>query len=658
MTKDRELRVPQYDIEIFDWKTNTYVADISNILTSDLEIEWILNDVETLTFSIDLIQFESKCQAMGVTPAEVLSPYIHDIRVRRNGVYILGCQVVETNFNISNDSPATIEVKCTGFLNLLKDQYITESWSGYTYAEIARKLVEGAQRAENLTQNPTADIDASYWLCPSGSMARTTNTTYVHSGTGAIRVTWTSAGWIGAGTKMQCDAGTDVYIDVWVKGVSGQVIYVRERSLVTQASTQLTAGQITSNGGWQHFTANYRTFFDNGYIYIEQNSSTSLAIDDCYAYPRDEEENNLSDLKISLGFDTASPNQQKTRQRNYQLQNIKDAIINLTNLEEDNFDFDFSPDRTFNCYERKGSDKPDIEVVYPGNVHSMTITRSAANLTNKIINIGTGIGDERLQVVTANKISRQNYGTRESVETRNNVSLKETLLKEGVAELWDRKDPTDLPKVVIRDGSINPLNTQVGDSIIVKVEGDEYLGAINGMYRIIQYQLSVDAEHMESVTLTLEPPVKRPQPYLIRYIKDTINGSSANVYNHWVEVQALMMQGNGYINLARGITPTATGSINNPTYATDGSLTNYAINDTGTTTSLIIDLGALYPVDYIKVWHYFNDSRRYKNNTLSVGPTLTSGNTPLETVLWQYSGEAYVETSAGRKSKWLQENSI
>ena len=100
------------------------------------------------------------------------------------------------------------------------------------------------------------------------------------------------------------------------------------------------------------------------------------------------------------------------------------------------------------------------------------------------------------------------------------------------------------------------------------------------------------------------------------------------------------------------------GTISNPTYATDGSLTSYASNNTGTTTSLIIDLGALYPVDYIKVWHYFNDSRRYKNNTLSVGPTLTSGNTPLETVLWQYSGEAYVETSAGRKSKWLQENSI
>ena len=90
--ESRELQVVSYDIEIWDWKTNTYVADISAIVNSDLDIEWVLNDVETVTFSVDLIQFEKKCKAMGVTPAEVLTPYVHDIRIRRNGEYIVGAQ--------------------------------------------------------------------------------------------------------------------------------------------------------------------------------------------------------------------------------------------------------------------------------------------------------------------------------------------------------------------------------------------------------------------------------------------------------------------------------------------------------------------------------------------------------------------------------------
>ena len=286
----------------------------------------------------------------------------------------------------------------------------------------------------------------------------------------------------------------------------------------------------------------------------------------------------------------------------------------------------------------------------------MSITRSAANLANKIINIGSGIGDERIEVVTANTISRQNYGTRESVITRNNVQLEDTLLEHGIGDLWDRKDPTDLPKVTIRDGSINPSNIETGDVVYVKVEGDEYLGTINGVYKIVQIQVSVDLEHMETVNLTLEPPVQRPEPVMVRYIKDTINGSSANVFAHWVEIQALMNVDGSMVNMAYGITPTCTGTIGNPARVTDGdtATANYAFVDSGGTQSVMIDLGAEYPIDYIKVWHYYSDGRRYIDNTLSVGTVSKSGNTPLDTILWQYSGQAYVETSAGRQSKWIQ----
>lgn len=653
MDEDRELKVVSYDIEIWDWKTGQYVADISSIVNSDLEIEWVLNDVETVTFSIDLVQFEKKCEAMGVSPADILTPYVHDIRIRRNGEYIVGAQVVETNFQINNDAPVSIQVKCTGFLNLFKDQYITESWSGYTYAEIARKLVAGAQKAENLVKNPTADIDVSYWLCPVGVMARTTASANVHSGDGAVAITASSAGWVGAGTQMNVSSGDRVHFDVWVKGVSGKNIYFRERELITAADNQVTITSIQGNGGWQHKEFDFSATFDKGYFHIEQESSTALYIDDCYVYPYDDVENDLCDLNVALGVDTASSTQSNTRQRNYQLQNIKDALINLTCLEEDNFDFSFAPDRTFNCYSRKGADKFNLEILYPGNIHSMTITRSAANLANKIINIGSGIGDERLEVVTSNKGSRQMYGTRESVVTYNNVQLEQTLLEHGVGDLWDKKDPSNLPKITIRDGSVNPSNIEVGDVIYVKVEGDNYLGTINGVYKVGQLQVSVDADHVETVNLMLEPPIIRPEPVMVRYIKDTINGNTINTSSHWNEIQVLM----DGVNIASGLTPTATSSATSGhplTNATDGDITNYAgVSSTGTQ-SITIDLGAEYPIDYVRVWHFYQDGRRYIDNTLSVGTTNKTGNTPLDIVLWQYSGQAYKEVSDGHISKWIQ----
>lgn len=502
---NRELEIVSYTVEIWDWHTKSYIADISKILASELEIEWTLDDVESVNFSIDLVQFKKMCSMMGVEPSEVLTPYVHDIRIRRNGQYILGAQIVETNISINNDSPATIQIRATGFLNLFKDQYITESWSGYTYAQIAQKLVEGAQRPENLTKNPTMDIDASYWLSDAGSMAWTNNSSYVHSGVGAIRTTRTSAGWVVAATQIEVPAGTQVYLDVWVKGINGQNITFMERELVTKSTGQVTIGYVSGNGSWQHYTGYYTTTWDNEYLYIQQGNSTSLAIDDCYVYLRNEEEQSLCDLNVDLGVDTASTTQDATRSMNFQLQNIKDALINLTCMEDDNFDFSFAPDRTFNCYDRKGSDKLDIEAVYPGNIHSMKITRSASNVANKIINIGSGIGDERLQVTTSDTTSRQTYGTRESVVTRNNVQLKDTLYAQGMGDLRDRKDPTNLPKVTIRDGSINPSNVEVGDCIIVKVEGDEYLGTINGLYRVVQFEVSIDLEAIETVNLTLEP---------------------------------------------------------------------------------------------------------------------------------------------------------
>lgn len=664
MDADRILEVVQYDVEIWDWHTGDYVADISNILTDGLDITWVLNDAEDLTFSIDLVQFEKKCEAMGSTPDEVLTPYVHDIRVRRNGEYILGCQVVETSIEIPNDEPPRINVKCTGFLNLFKDRYISEPLAGYTYAGIARKLVERGQQADPVIKNSTIDIDASYWLSTTGALAKSTVAPKV--GAGCLQVTRSGTGWVVTGTQMRINASTPMHVEVWVSGQGGRPIYFRERQYINQSADQRTLYSFTpvASDTWYRVEFDFTTYWVDGYILIEQdrtNANVDLRVDDCWV-TRVDDEDSLQDFNVALGEDTASAYQEPNRQMAYALQNIKDALVDLTEMEDDNFDFEFLPDRTFNCYHRKGAVKQGIEAVYPGNVDSMNINRTAANLANKIQNIGSGIGDERIEVWATDRTSREKYGTRESVITNNNVSIKGTLSALAEGRLKDSKDPTNLPKLSVHDSSINPSNVQVGDAITVKIDnGDEYLTTVNGIYRVMEISLNVSQENVESMDLTLELESRSATPYKIRYIKDFVQGSNKNNFNHWVEVKAWVMEGGTRKNIAIGrrVVGCGTGktynslakAVNNNTVSSD-----YAYCDNTGGAAILIDLGAEYAVDYIQVWHYYGDGRIYNSNTLSVGTVSDTTLAPLERVLWQYDGSAYQETADGKRSVWLQES--
>ena len=659
------------DIELWDWKTNTFVADLSYLVVGDLNITWELNDVEEVSFDMDLMEFEKKCEEMGLDSEELLKPYAHDIRIRRNGEYIVGCQLVDVDIQISNNPPSKISVKGTGFLNLLKDQYIlSEAWSGYTYAQIARRLVESAQKPDCLIKNPTGDIDTAYWLSGHGTIAYNSS---AHSGSGCISASRSGAGWISAGTQMNTDTGQAISIDVWVRGQSGVICYVREREYITISSTQQTLGQITLDGSWQHLQINNSmTAFQDGYILFECNrtdSSTPLRVDDCYVYPTNDDAT-LCNMNIPLGVDTASPIQASNRQVNYELQNVKDALIDLTNMEDDNFEFEFEPDRTFNIYGRKGADKLDLEVAYPGNVDSMTISRSASNVANKIIAIGSGIGDERLQTEVYNNTSRAVIGTRESITTDSNISLESTLRSKAIGNLYDRKDPTNIPRITIKDSSINPSNIETGDVVLVETRGEHFIESTTGEYRVMKIAYTLTEDSVEQMVLTVEPPLQRPEKKMVRYIRDSIAGSTANGSNHWVEVQALMLSGNEYIDVARGktvtcsFTPSGTGHTD-PQIIVDGNTTteqNYLNHNANNTIGAVtIDLGAEYPIDYVRVWHYWQDARSYKNNTLSVGTSLVGGATgsaPLSDILWQYSGQAYVENSQGKRSKWIQEDNV
>ena len=321
-----------------------------------------------------------------------------------------------------------------------------------------------------------------------------------------------------------------------MSGQANVAIVVVERNLINTSTGEwlITSVTPTSTNTYTHLVSGtYTTHYDNGYLYIEQDIPANgiIRVDNCFVSRLDDEDSlnnqyietiysSLDGQTSGQGHNYATSGYISDREFNYELQNVKDAVMDLVNMGEDNFDFEFTPDRIFNTYDRKGSDRTDIEILYPGNVHSMTIERSAADMANKVQEIGSGIGDERLEVIASDTVSRQIYGTRESVLTANNVSLEDTLAGLAQGELEKRSPINPVLTVTIQDGSINCGNIETGDVLAFRIGNYlgvlgqqqipqvpvpmELLGNVEGWYRVKQINARISQDGVEALSLQLE----------------------------------------------------------------------------------------------------------------------------------------------------------
>lgn len=330
------------------------VADISK-LAQNRKFTIKRNDSEELSFDLDVVAFEEHCERAGRDPEATLVPYVTDVRVRRNGAYLFGVQVVDINYTFGEDG-STMAIKCTGFLDLFRDRYITKSYTTTESTEIARDMLDDTQT---------------------------------------------------------------VYGDFGV----------------VDGSEQYATGVL--------------------------------------------------------------------RDRNYIDQNIKDALMNLTDLIGGNFDFAFTYDRKFNTYAMQGSYRPNLKFTYPYNIKSITTPKTALNLYNYVIGLGSGFGEETIRSEVGDPDSRLNYGTRMKVVSFNSVSEQDTLDQNTVAELDKSKHLLILPKLTI-SGEFLDLNTVwVGDRIPVEVQGHPSL-PLNDVYRIEQIDCTLDENDAEDIDLTVD----------------------------------------------------------------------------------------------------------------------------------------------------------
>lgn len=125
----------------------------------------------------------------------------------------------------------------------------------------------------------------------------------------------------------------------------------------------------------------------------------------------------------------------------------------------------------------------------------------------------------------------------------------------------------------------------------------------------------------------------------IRYIRDTISGNTANVANHWCEIQAYNSVGENFAFNKNSKLMNADSWTK--TLVTDGqTISNpYYPGSNGRSSYIDIDLGMVEQINSIKVWHYYADGRTYYDHKVEVSK---------DGVAWDviYQGE-HPETSDG-----------
>lgn len=133
----------------------------------------------------------------------------------------------------------------------------------------------------------------------------------------------------------------------------------------------------------------------------------------------------------------------------------------------------------------------------------------------------------------------------------------------------------------------------------------------------------------------------------IRYIKDYLKGHTNNSMNSdWTEIKAIDYQGNN-IALGKTVTASSTPSWGTLDRVTDGVIEgDVSVGIASNEKQWVqVDLGEVYSIDYLHIWHYYVSSRRFNDTKVEVSEDGVTW-----TVIFDSAIEGtYDETSEGRK---------
>lgn len=264
-----------------------------------------------------------------------------------------------------------------------------------------------------------------------------------------------------------------------------------------EAGTKVIA--VTVDGYDKYFSKRY---VKRNWTATDRSDIAWQAIDEVQSVPN-------GDYGVVRGVHTPTYDSDKTAD----YQDVKSIIQQYTYALPTTYDYDFIPSvvagnivKTFNTYLRKGSDRPEVELVDPQNIATMNIKRSSDSLANKVIGLGAGIGDERIESIQEDGDSQANYLVQEKKQLFNSVIKQDTLDENTSGVLENSRGVLVTFDGVVEPGAIDLDVVTVGDSLTVRIDDDPYNDDINGLYRIYQLKISVDLNRKETITPSFYSP--------------------------------------------------------------------------------------------------------------------------------------------------------
>jgi hypothetical protein len=132
----------RYTVEVWS-SSGVLIADISH-LCKGRRYTLQRNEAETFQATIDVGELDRLAAKVGEHPRTLLLPEQMNLRIKRDDDYLFGAEIVRSEPDYARDS-RTISLQAVGYLNLLKERYVTASFTATEATDIATGIIDYVQ---------------------------------------------------------------------------------------------------------------------------------------------------------------------------------------------------------------------------------------------------------------------------------------------------------------------------------------------------------------------------------------------------------------------------------------------------------------------------------------------------------------------------------
>lgn len=227
----------------------------------------------------------------------------------------------------------------------------------------------------------------------------------------------------------------------------------------------------------------------------------------------------------------------------YEWKKAKETLLDLSNMDSDNFWYEIDKDGKFNVWIDRGNKDVTLNLSYPKNITSMEVSANADDIVNFIKGDGSadvkqdplvsGIENENSAPFTwevEDTDSMDEYWAMATAVSYDSERTIESLVNDLMAEITASKQLQSVPTIKIENNAVTPDQLGLGNIVSVEAIDIPYVRDTNGLYKTIGYTINVSLNGDESISLTLIRPSQNQIntltfPQLIKNLINRLHGA-------------------------------------------------------------------------------------------------------------------------------------